>query len=82
MTEVPIGRQGTLYTYTILHQAPEGFQPPIAVGYVDLCDGIRVFTHLSPPSSGLTLGMTLTLRLGPLKKDENQQDVYGPIYGP
>jgi uncharacterized OB-fold protein len=82
MTEVPIGRKGTLYTYTVLHQAPAGFQAPIVIGYVDLDDGIRVFTHLKPPASDLTPGMTLTLRLAPIKKDQNQQDVYGPVYGP
>lgn len=82
MAEVPIGRAGTLYTYTVLHQVPPGFQAPLIVGYVDLDDGIRVFAHLKAPSTGLTPGMTLTLGLGPVKKGENQHDIYGPVYEP
>ena len=46
MTETPIGRRGVLYTYTVIHQLPQGYDEPFAVGYVDLDDGVRVFAHI------------------------------------
>lgn len=82
MGEKPIGRRGTLYTYTVLHQVPPGFQAPLLVGYVDLDDGVRVFAHLAIPASQLRPGMPVQLHVAPVKKGEKQEDLYGPVYGP
>lgn len=81
MDEVPIGREGTLYTYTVLHQAPAGFKAPVAVGYVDLADGVRVFAHLDIPLADIKPGETLKLRIKPVKQDTHGKDQYGPVYG-
>jgi uncharacterized OB-fold protein len=37
---------GTIYSYTIVHTGPTAWSKPYAVGYVDLTDGVRVFSHL------------------------------------
>ena len=44
---VALTGRGRLYAMTVIHHAAPGFQAPYAVGYVDLDDGVRVFTHLA-----------------------------------
>src|SRR5215475_8362374 len=53
MRPMPIGRTGRVYTCTIIHQAPEGYAAPFAVGYIDLDDGVRVFAHLAQDKHSL-----------------------------
>ena len=43
---LPLSRRGTLYTYTVIRQAPPRYPVPYAVGYVDLPEGVRVFAQL------------------------------------
>lgn len=37
---------GTLYTFSVVHQAPKGWVVPYVLGYVDLDDGVRVLAHI------------------------------------
>jgi uncharacterized OB-fold protein len=39
-------RGGSLYSFTVLHVGPNTWKKPFTVGYVDLDNGVRVFTHL------------------------------------
>jgi uncharacterized OB-fold protein len=39
-------RTGTLYSFTALHVGPADWEKPFTVGYVDLSNGTRVFSHL------------------------------------
>ncbi len=80
MEAAPIGREGTLYTYTIIHQAPAGFAAPIAVGYVDLPEGVRVFAHLDPTPDTLRVAGKVALAIEPLKTAEDGTKLYGPRY--
>jgi uncharacterized OB-fold protein len=80
MEATPIGREGTLYTYTIIHQAPAGFEAPIAVGYVDLPEGVRVFAHLDLTPETLRVAGKVALAIEPLKTSENGNKLYGPRY--
>jgi uncharacterized OB-fold protein len=80
METTPIGREGTLYTYTIIHQPPPGFEAPFAVGYLDLPEGVRVFAHLERTPETLRVGTNLFLAIEPLKKGEGGKLQYGPQY--
>ena len=80
MDETPIGRQGTLYTYTVIHQLPQGYDEPFAVGYVDLDDGIRVFAHIDNTPESLTIGARLDLTSAPLRHDDAGAVLTGPRY--
>ena len=40
-------RDGTLYSFTTLHVGPKEWTKPYEVGYVDLANGVRVFSHLA-----------------------------------
>ena len=46
LDSLPLSRRGTLYTYTVIRQAPPRYPVPYAVGYVDLPEGVRVFAQL------------------------------------
>jgi len=46
MEEAVLSRHGRLYSYTIAHMPSTHFQPPYAIGFVDLPEGVRVFAPL------------------------------------
>jgi uncharacterized OB-fold protein len=50
MCSIPMSRRGTLYTYTVLQQGPPEFEPPYIIGYVDMPEGVRVFTQIADVS--------------------------------
>ena len=80
MKRAPIGRSGTLYTYTVIHQLPAGYEEPFAVGYVDLADGIRVFAHLENRPECLVVDRRLRLTLAPLRRSDDGVWLSGPMY--
>jgi uncharacterized OB-fold protein len=59
-----LGESGRLYSYSVLHAGPPGWPLPYAVGYVDLPEGVRVFTHLRGWEQGLPLDGEVTLHHG------------------
>jgi len=47
MEDLTLSRRGKLYSYTIGRMPSGHFQPPYAIGLVDLPEGIRVFAPLT-----------------------------------
>jgi len=80
MTETPIGRRGVLYTYTVIHQLPQGYDEPFAVGYLDLDDGVRVFAHIENMQPSLQIGAELELTEATLRMDSEGAALSGPRY--
>ena len=67
LSRVRLGGKGRLYTFAIVRQAPKEFPTPYVIGYVDLDEGVRVFTRVVTGSEkDLRLGMPMTLRAAPL----------------
>ena len=46
LEETTLNRRGKLFSYTVVHMPSSHFQPPYAVGYVDLPEGVRIFSQL------------------------------------
>jgi len=67
----PMPRTGTLYAFSTVHVAAKKWKNPMCVGYVDLPNGARVFTHLTGP---LAIGDHVEPVMGIVGEDEN-----GPI---
>jgi uncharacterized OB-fold protein len=63
---------GTLYAFSTVHVAAKKWKKPMCIGYVDLANGARVFTHLK--GADLAIGDTVEVALGVVGEDEN-----GPI---
>jgi len=67
MKEVNLGKIGTLYTYTTVVQGKSNFNSPYSVGFVDLREGVRVFTPLLDVAPEvLRIGMEMELVFRPM----------------
>jgi uncharacterized OB-fold protein len=67
--QVTLGREGEIYTYTIIRvKPPLGLPSPYAVGYIDLKEsGLRIFCLLDPSAvDALQIGRPVTLKVAPL----------------
>lgn len=47
LTPVRLSREGVLYSYTVVHVAPQDWRTPYVIGYVDLPEGVRVFANVA-----------------------------------
>ena len=66
-----LNRKGTLYSYSVVHIAPKGWTSPYVIGYVDLPEGVRVFSHISiSDASALHPDMLVELDIGPIREDD------------
>jgi len=65
-------RRGTLYAFSTVHIAAKKWKKPMCIGYVDLPNKARVFTHLQ--GSDLAIGDEVEVAMGTVGEDEN-----GPI---
>lgn len=52
---------GTLYSWSVVHVAPKPWLTPYVIGYVDLSDTVRVFSHIGGDSAALTVDMPVAL---------------------
>ena len=65
-------RRGTLYAFSTVHVAAKKWKKPMRIGYVDLPNAARVFTHLEGDS--LAIGDEVEVALGVVGEDDE-----GPI---
>lgn len=57
---VALSDRGTVYTYTVIHQGPPGFDVPYVLAYVDLPEGVRVLGQLEgEPEIGAEVALAL-----------------------
>ena len=76
MEEVGLSRRGKLYSYTIGRMASTHFQPPYAVGLIDLPEGVRVFAPLiMTEDETYTIGMEMELVIEELWRENHNQIV-------
>ncbi len=68
---VDLDDEGTLYSYSVVHQAPRGWTTPYALGYVDLPSGVRVLAHVDVPHEALAIDMRLKLSVGVVGLDDS-----------
>ena len=80
---LPLSRTGTLYSYSVLHYGPAAFDPPYAIAYVDLPEGVRVFGHLDGWKEGpRALGETLRIYGGVIGRAPNGSPLIGIRFAP
>jgi len=82
----PIGRRGRLYSYTIAHVAPQGFEAPYFQAYVEIPEGPRVFALIADEvpvtAASLAEGMEMELLIEPARIAENGRPVLTYKYRP
>ena len=59
---LPLSREGKVYSFTVLRQSPPGFENPSVIAYVDMPEGVRIFTHLDVEPGGARCDMPVVLR--------------------
>jgi uncharacterized OB-fold protein len=79
---VHLGRGGKLYTYTIVHMPSEHFQPPYAIGWIELPEGIKVFSQIRGwQEHPLETGMDMELSFEKYY-DEADKEIIGYVFRP
>ena len=79
---IHLGREGQLYTYTTVYMASEHFPPPYAVGWIEMPEGLRIFTQLRGwQAQPLKIGMKMQMSVEPLWQD-GDNEVIGFVFRP
>jgi len=69
-----LSRRGRLYSYTIAHMPSTHFQPPYAIGFVDLPEGVRVFAPLKmTEAKPFKVGMDMEVVIEKLWQEDDKQ---------
>ncbi len=71
--EVALSKRGKLYSYTIGRMPSTHFQPPYAVGLVDLQEGVRVFAPLKlTEADTFRIGMDMAVVIEELWQEDGK----------
>jgi uncharacterized OB-fold protein len=76
---------GTLWAWTAVTASPPGYEGevPFGMGVVQLPEGVRVITRLTQSDPGaLESGQSMELRIVPLHRDADGQDVVTYAFSP
>ena len=77
----PLHGFGNLYSYSVVHTGPKGVAVPYAVGYVDLCDGLRMFARIEVAPHTVEIGLQLELRVMPANRQASQFTYFFTVPG-
>ena len=87
MGDLPLSRKGIVRTGVIAHTAPLGFKPPYAMAWIDLPEGVRIFSpvvddellrqFLIPGTDSLQSGFNVELVIEKVREDDDGNDVIG-----
>lgn len=82
LDSIPLGREGKLFSYTVVRNQPPGdykgaVNPfvPFAVGLVELPEGVRILCRIDAPLDGLKIDMPLTLSVHPYYQNADGETV-------
>ncbi len=83
VSALPLGPDGTLYSYSVVHAAPKGWTLPFVAAYLDMPEGVRVFAHIvdADPDS-LTMDMAVEATIAKLGTDEDGNSVESYAFRP
>ena len=73
MAAAEMPRVGKLYAYSRVFAGPKKWRKPMVLGYVDLPNGVRVFSHLA--GEGLAVDQAVELAIGVLGEDDDGEIV-------
>lgn len=83
MARHALSRRGTLYSWSVVHAAPRGWKLPYVAGYVDLPEGVRVFTHVvGAEPAALRFDMPVETTIAVLGTDEDGRPIESYAFRP
>jgi uncharacterized OB-fold protein len=78
-----LNRKGKLFTYTKVDIPSKNFKPPYAIGYIDLPEGIRIFSQIKDwEKYDLKVGMEMELVIDTLWEDNEGTKIIGYKFRP
>jgi uncharacterized OB-fold protein len=76
MTQMALGKTGSLFTYSQVELPAAQFKPPYTVGYIDMPEGVRIFSQLEVVDQmPFEIGMEMTLKIETLWTQEDNEIV-------
>ena len=83
--KVPLSGKGKLHTYTRSHMGPAGIQTPFTIGFIELPEGIKLFsllTQCDPWDEVLSVGMEMEMVIETIREDEEGNEIVGYKFRP
>jgi benzoylsuccinyl-CoA thiolase BbsA subunit len=83
LKEIQLSRDGVLYSFSYARVCAKGFTPPYVFGYVDLPDGIRIYSQLEPADPAkFRSGMDVELTMGQIRQEKDGTEIWGYKFQP
>ncbi len=76
--EMALGNRGKLASFVVAWAVPEGFKPPMMLGYIDMPEGVRLLSMITgcePSYDALELGQEMGLVFEQIRTDEDGNQV-------
>jgi uncharacterized OB-fold protein len=74
MEELKLSRMGKLYSYTIGYMPSMHFEPPYAIGYVDMPEGVKIFAQLKMTTDKpFKIGMDMEVVIEKLWQEDDSE---------
>lgn len=67
-----LSRTGTLYAFGTVNMGAPGFETPYSIGYVDLPEGLRIFSMLETDGPDLAIDREMTVTVGRIKTEADR----------
>ena len=83
--DIPLSRRGKIYSYFCSDTAPLGFTPPHLGAFIDLPEGVRVFsliTAVEPKEEALEIGDEVELVIEKIGENEAGDEIIGYKFKP
>lgn len=77
LEEITLSTEGTVYSFTEVHTAPPGFQPPYVLAYVDLPEGVRLLGQVDGGANGIAVGLPVRMTTGTVRTDDDGTEWIG-----
>jgi len=80
-----LSRKGKLHTFSRSHMGPAGIRTPFTIGFIDLPEGIKLFSLLTdcdPWDKVLGVGMEMEMVIETIREDEEGNEIVGYKFRP
>lgn len=85
LEKVPLSGKGKLHTFARSHMGPSGLPTPYLIGFIDLPEGIKLFsllTQCDPWDQVLKVGMEMEMVVETIRQDEEGNEIVGYKFRP
>ncbi|MBB5159693.1 Zn-ribbon domain-containing OB-fold protein [Saccharopolyspora phatthalungensis] len=78
ITETELSPEGTVYSFTVVRQAPPGIEVPYVLAYIDLPEGVRVLGQVvGVAPEAVTIGVGVRLEPTAFGRDGDGTELVG-----